>query len=409
VPYTLIGERKVVAGNNSARAATLALAALALTLLAACGSTADPSPSKGLPEEIIIGAAISKTGYLAPYDANIAAVKQLIDETNAAGGIDGHKIRIVEADNHSEPQQAAVAAQKVIEDGAEVLLFSSEALIAAAAAPVAEEHNALNFTLAASEPGFGPPTTGRLSFSASPSLLNEASARASFLYDKGIRHPFLLRDTSIIYGEIDCSAFEQTWENLGGSIAGSADFLNSDQSIANQISKLKSSGADAVMLCSYPPGGAAAIKQIRAAGIDLPIAVSTTFDGTYWMKGLPNVENIYATMNSSAYDPADPASARLYKKLERAGVDTDVSSSLLAAYAAGQLILAAVEETESIDGSTLADELEAKPHRTILGPMTFTPSNHYPTRTWPIYTFSGGQPSFVERVKPQFLPRYPSG
>ena len=26
------------------------------------------------------------------------------------------------------------------------------------------------------------------------------------------------------------------------------------------------------MMCSYPPGGAAAIKQIRAAGIDVPIA-----------------------------------------------------------------------------------------------------------------------------------------
>ena len=382
----------------------------ALSVLVGCGGDDESSvPAHGLPREIVIGAAIGKTGYLAPYDLNIAAVKQLVEETNAHGGIDGHKIRIVEADNHSEAQQAAVAAEKVVEDGADALLFSSEALIAAASAPVAEEHDELNFTLAASEPGFGPPTTGRLSFSASPSLLDEAAARATFLYDRGIRHPFLLRDTSIIYGKIDCSAFEQTWKHLGGEIAGSADFKNEDPSIATQINQLKDSNADALMLCSYPPGGAAAIKQIRAAGIDIPITVSTTFDGTYWMKGLPDTSKIYGTLNSSAYDPADPASAALFKKLEKAGVDTDVSSSLLAAYAAGQLILAAIEETESVDGEVLADALERRSHQTILGPIRYSSDDHYPTRAWPIYTYDDARPHYLTRIRSEFKPEYAGG
>ncbi|HEV7483063.1 MAG TPA: ABC transporter substrate-binding protein [Solirubrobacterales bacterium] len=395
----------------SQTASVLAFLVLSLTLLAGCGSSGDSTQSSasGLPKEIVIGAAIGKTGYLEPYDSNIAAVKQLVKETNSRGGVDGHKVRIVEADNHSEAQQAVLAAQKVAEDGANAMLFSSEALIAAASAPVAEEHDALNFTLAASEPGFGPPTTGRLSFSASPSLLGEAAARATYLYERGLRHPFLLRDTAIIYGKIDCSAFQQTWEHLGGKIAGEADFKNEDPSIATQVAEIKSSGADSIMLCSYPPGGAAAIKQIRAAGIDVPIAVSTTFDGTYWMKGLPDTSNIYGTLNSSAYDPADAASAALFRKLEKAGVDTDVSSSLLAAYAAGQLILAAIEETESVDGEKLADALERKSHPTILGPIKYTPTDHYPNRAWPIYTYSDSQPHFLTRVKADFMPQYAGG
>ncbi len=316
-------------------------------------------------------------------------------------------MRIVSADNRSDLQRAAVAAQQVTEEGADVLLFSAEALMATAAAPVAEENNALNFTMAASEPGFGPPATSRLSFSANPSLLGEASARASFLYDRGIRRPFLFRDTSIIYGKIDCSAFQQTWEKLGGSIAGSADFKNNDASIASQIGEFKSTSADAVMMCSYPPGGAAAIMQIRAAGIDVPIAVSSTFDGTYWMKGIPSTDDIYATLNASVYDPPNRATAKLYRRLEDAGVDTDVSSALLAAYAAGELIIAAIEETHSIDGNVLADALEAGPHDTILGPITYTKDNHYPSAVaWPIYTFSSGKPELIAKVKPQFIPEY---
>jgi branched-chain amino acid transport system substrate-binding protein len=391
----------------SARAVSL-LVMFAPVLLAGCGrgddSTAASDPA--LPREIVIGAAIAKTGYLAPYDANIAAVEQLVDERNASGGIDGHRVRIVQADNRSDPQQAAVAAQKVIEEGADVLLLSCEALTASAAAPVAEENDALNFTMCASEPGFGPPTTGRLSFGANPSLLSEASARAIFLHEKGIEHPFLFRDTSIIFGKADCSAFQQTWEELGGTIAGSADFKNEDESVASQVSELKGSGADAVMMCSYPPGGAAAIKQIRAAGIEVPIAVSSAFDGTFWLKGISNTDGIYTTLNGSAYDPANEATAKLFRKLDRAGVDTDVSGVLLASYAAGQLILEAIEETGSVEGNNLADALEAKPHRTIIGRIAYTKDDHYPVRTWPVYMYSNGKPELVREVRPRFIPEY---
>jgi len=160
-------------------------------------------------------------------------------------------------------------------------------------------------------------------------------------------------------------------------------------------------------MCSYPPGGAAAIKQIRAAGIDVPIAVSSTFDGTYWMRGLPNPDGIYATLNASAYDPPNRATARLYRRLEAAGVDTDVSSSLLAAYAAGQLIIDAIRETQSVDGNVLADALDSKAHNTILGQITYTKDNHYPSSTaWPVYAFSNGEPELVTKIKPRFIPEY---
>src|SRR5215510_11492849 len=112
----------------------LALMAFAL-VLAGCGSSADSAgpPSTGLPKEIVIGAALAKTGYMAPYDSTFAAVEQLIAETNAKGGIDGHKIRVIHADTRSEPQQSVVATQKLIEEGADVIVLSGEALNAAAA------------------------------------------------------------------------------------------------------------------------------------------------------------------------------------------------------------------------------------------------------------------------------------
>lgn len=380
----------------------------ALVLLGGCGSGGKPdeasSPS-GLPQEIVIGAAIGKTGYMAPFDAAIAALEQLVSETNARGGIDGHKLRVIQADTRSDPQQAVVAVQKVIEEGADVLFFTGEALTAAAGSPLAEEHDKLNFSIL-QEPGFGPPTSGHLSFSSNPSLLSEVSAAASFFHDKGIEHPFLFRDTTIIYGKAACSGFQQSWEELGGEIAGSVDFENTDASISSQIGKLKGSDADAVVMCSYPPGGAAAIKQIRAAGVQLPIYGPTSFDGLYWLKGIPNTENIYFTSNGSSYDPPNKATAKLLEHLRSDGIDTDIATNLLAWYAGGQLIIDSIEETHSVDGGVLAAALEAKPHNTILGKMAYSADSHYTNRTWPIYVLSNGKPKLVSMVKPKFIPTY---
>jgi branched-chain amino acid transport system substrate-binding protein len=353
----------------------------------------------------VIGAALAKTGYMAPYDSTFAAVEQLIAETNAKGGIDGHKIRVVHADSRSEPQQSVLAAQKVVEEGANVLVLSGEALNAAAAAPLAEEHDMLNMSNA-NEPGFGPPTTGRLSFSSYPSLLSEASAGSQFLWDRGVRHPFLFRDTAIIYGRAYCSGVEQTWEHLGGKIAGSADFENTDESVASQVSELRDSDADGVVMCSYPPGGASAIKQIRSAGIDVPIQGPAGFDGTFWLKGIPSTKEIFATSNGSTYDPPNAETAKLFEKLKAAGIETDVSSALLGAYAGGQLILDAIRETHSVNGNTLADALEAKAHHTVVGDLSYTKTDHHPSRIWPIYSYTTGKPVLAAKVKPTFIPEY---
>ncbi len=380
---------------------------LSLALLSGCGSSSDPQVSAGgLPKEIVIGAAIAKSGYLVPYDANIAAVEQLVEETNAGGGIDGSTLRVVSVDNHSEPQRQPIAVQELIEDGADVLLVSCEVPIAAAGAPIAEEHDKLNFTLCASEPGFGPPYTGRLSFSANRSLISEAAARATFLWERGLRHPFELRDTSILLGRIDQFGFQETWEHLGGELAGEADFKNEDLSIASQLAEIERSGADSINISSYPPGGASAIKQIRAAGIDLPITAPSAFDGTFWLKGVPDTANVYATLNGSAYDPTNSQTARLFEKLKRAGVDTDVSGNLLASYAAGQLILAAIRETGTTDGARLATALEAKPHPTVMGPLSYTRDDHLPSGPWYIYEYPDRKPKLLERITPAYVPEY---
>ena len=68
-------------------------------------------------DEIKIGANFEMTGNVANYGTTtLEGLKLAIKEANDAGGINGKKITLVEADNKSDPAEAANAATKLISD-----------------------------------------------------------------------------------------------------------------------------------------------------------------------------------------------------------------------------------------------------------------------------------------------------
>ena len=75
---------------------------------------------------LVIGAAISKTGWNAPYDSPVMDGLQLaIDEMNAAGGIAGkYKVEIETRDNRSDNAQNAIVTQELIDQGVNLMLVA---------------------------------------------------------------------------------------------------------------------------------------------------------------------------------------------------------------------------------------------------------------------------------------------
>ena len=101
-------------------------------------------------------------------------------------------------------------------------------------------------------------------------------------HKRGFRTAYVLLDTTIEYNKGICYGFDWMFPRLDGTtILGHDTFKNDDPSIASQITRIKNlpEPPDAIMLCTYVPGGASATRQIRAAGIDVP-ARSTAFAHT---------------------------------------------------------------------------------------------------------------------------------
>jgi branched-chain amino acid transport system substrate-binding protein len=61
---------------------------------------------------------------------------------------------------------------------------------------------------------------------------------------------------------------------------------------------MRSRKIDAIIL----PGGAVAVRQLRAAGIGLPILTGSSMDGTYWLASAPGLTDFYSATQCAVDD-----------------------------------------------------------------------------------------------------------
>ncbi len=106
-------------------------------------------------EEIVLGLTNIKSGPIkTPGEGTEIAVDIAVAEINAAGGINGKKLRVVKFDTGSDPKQAVVAARKFAsDDGALGIIGPFSSGEAGAAFPIGERLGIVQIPNASSAPG----------------------------------------------------------------------------------------------------------------------------------------------------------------------------------------------------------------------------------------------------------------
>ena len=101
--------------SKSFKALGLAVGALALTHLPAAAQT--KVTNEGIsPTEIVIGTHQDLSGPIKVWGVPVSnGMKMAVEEINAAGGINGRKLRMILEDNGYDPKKAVLATQKMIE------------------------------------------------------------------------------------------------------------------------------------------------------------------------------------------------------------------------------------------------------------------------------------------------------
>ena len=184
----------------------------------------------------MIGTANSLTGVLAPFELAINdGMDVAADDINAAGGVDGRKIKIIHVDAKSDLNLSATAALEVIEKGAQIVVPICDADLGGARRTRRKRKGILAITCAGA-PGIGRQTIGPLTFNTYTGAPTESAINAEYAYrTKGWRRAYLLCDQLLEYTKVVCEAFKTRWKELGGEIVGEDTFLQSDASIASQV------------------------------------------------------------------------------------------------------------------------------------------------------------------------------
>ena len=211
---------------------------------------------------------MSFSGWFQPIDADtIAGAKLAVEEINAAGGVLGQPIEIVEFDNKSEPPLGADGAVEVIGKGAKAILFPSDFDFGAPGAYVAQQNNVIAFS-AASDPKFGVQGVGPLAYSTSNASQAQGALLAEWAFkEKGWKTAYVLLDNTIAYTKSLCASMAERWKELAGpkALLGEDTFLNGDASIAAQITRITSLPRSPTSSSSAPMRRAARARSARCA------------------------------------------------------------------------------------------------------------------------------------------------
>ena len=383
-----------------------ALAASALAFAASVSALAADKP--------VFGLVMSFSGWFQPIDADtIAGAKLAVEEINAAGGVLGQPIELVQFDNKSEPPLGADGAVDVIGKGAKAILFPSDFDFGAPGAYVAQQSNVIAFS-GASDPKFGVKGVGPLAYSTSNASQAQGALLAEWAFKtKGWKTAYVLLDNTIAYTKSLCASMGTRWKEVAGADAllGQDTFLNGDASIAAQITRITSLGKkpEVIFFCSYAPGGPSAIRQMRAAGIDAAVLTGESLDGDYWIGTVPDLSNFYVVNYGSKYGDDPEASVNdFFKRFEaKYGKKADVSYGLRG-YSAVQAWAKAANKAGSLDGDKVAAVLDTfDKEALVIGPTTYSKDLHIQTtRPMSIIGVTSGKFAAVGRFTVEKYPPF---
>jgi branched-chain amino acid transport system substrate-binding protein len=335
--------------------------------------------------EVLIGAATSFSGWMAAFDTSpTRSAEVAIDDINAAGGVLGKKLRLAHIDTKTDPAQTARAAQDLVKQGVKMMLTACDFDAGAPAALVAQQAGVIAMSSCGADIKYGNLTIGDNVFTMATDSEGTGRILADWATNKmGWRTAYALLDTFIEYDKSECRGFVSRFKELNGdkSVVLEDTFKNADVSVATQISRYQALAQkpQVMIICSVPPGLASAIRQIRSAGIDIPIVSGCGGDGSAWHAAVPGLSNYYY-LNYSAdagVKELRPDAEAFFVKYEKRFGERPGSGQGITGYSVVQAWARAAQRAGSFDTAKVRGELEKFTDEPLMvGLTTYTPKLH---------------------------------
>ena len=375
----------------------LLAAGLAITSLAGMWSV--PAAA----EDFEIGAVSARTGFMAAYDAPfMQGVNMYAEQANKRGGLAGkYPVKVIERDDTSDPQKAAIAVAEMLKkEKLNAFISSAISPAAIAAGTMVKKHDLLIMHTIASQPTI-PARAGGGSY-----LVMMSDAHMGGVYAKFARNDLKAKTAYIITSDFDPYTeflpiyFKDLFEKNGGKVIGQSSFAYDQQEFSKVVAAIKKlpEAPDVIMGMPFDNDFPIFINQLRAGGVKSTYLGPDVLDNPS-VKGLGKVvEGVYYVTMAA---PAASSSADAFVKAYEAKFgNADAFYPAMVGYAAMRMVEAAVKAAGTADAKAVRDAFATLENvDTEIGSVTFKGVGKYPNLPVHIMRIEGGKGKYIKSIK----------
>ena len=370
-------------------------AGLAAASFAFAAHAADP---------IRIVALYNLTGGMSSLDQpSLNGAELAAKQFNDAGGVNGSQIEIVAIDTKTDQKETATGAKRGASmDGVTAGIGYSDTTFVLAAAPLFQSAGIPFVTSGATAPTL-PDLVGDMLFLVPFGDNIQAYAMAEYAFNTlGIKELVVWTDNGMDYTTGLSKFFQERYQKLGGKIVHNDVFLTGDRDFSAQVARLQSNqGAKALFAAAGPDEAGPIVKQVREAGVTIPILGGDGFDtplvGSVPGESLAN--EVYFTTHafSEEGDVADK-----FREAYKAAYNTEPENAFAAlGYDAVGLIADAVKRAGSTDHAKLQQALAStQGYAGVTGTISYAGGSRVPLKTVAIMKVEGGKFTLVTNMMP---------
>jgi len=247
---------------------TAALAVSLAVSLAACGDDGDGGGTSG--EPIKIGAIVSLTGpYAGLGEPEKNTLEMEVKRINDAGGVGGRPIEVIIEDDATDDAKAVAAASKLIEQDEVVAIIGATGTGATMAVRGDVQRAGIPQVSMAGGTIIANPVDP-LVFQTPWSNTIVVPFTLDFITSQGITKIGLISDTGG-FGADGQAVITGAAPEAGIDIASEQTFNPGDTDMTTQLTKIKNSDAEAIVMWTAGSEAAIIAKNVKDLGIDLPL------------------------------------------------------------------------------------------------------------------------------------------
>ncbi|TAK36419.1 MAG: ABC transporter substrate-binding protein [Chloroflexota bacterium] len=351
-------------------------------------SASAPASAPAAPKDPIkIGVILTTSGPIGPIgNKQMMGLTMAVEDINAAGGIMGRKVELIQRDDAGDPTKALTTAQELVEkQGVTLVVASTLSSPALAILPYFTEQKVFSLGSQTSDAA-NDPKKYPYGFTAQPLASVQAQVVVRYAVDvmKVSKVGILVEATAM--GKSTADAYKKELEGKGLQPVAVEQIPQGAQDVTAQLNNLRKAGSEMLMTATLGADSVRIIKNLKTMGWDVPMLgnsdlfTAVVVDGA----GPENMQKVYA------YNPArlsfsdktpPPAKAKEFaaKLAKRLNLPTlkDAFQQESVFYDIMYIIKAGVEKAQSTEGPKVAAAVETfKGFDGVQAAYTFDKDSH---------------------------------